>query len=408
MKQPRLVWTLRVTLVLSAFFAGAGGLALAALSWFAALAALMPKALIQALSRPPLPLVLVIVAIAWTCLSLTWSPYERPDQALKLALLSPLYLALPFLAAQLDETGRKKVRPLIVFAAAGCLLYLVMETVFHAPMTVSYKLGVENHDTDFATLMAMAERQLARGTVFALMLTGPAMLLLWRTRSRSCRIGAVCLLVLAFLAASGLGVEANLAGLLLALGLGALALRFPRRTLQVFIVATSAILMLAPALFTAGLALLPDFLRDAMPLSWAWRLEIWEHTLALIAERPITGHGLDIARVVDTSSMLRGMEIDLLPLHAHNAMLNIWLETGFVGALTWAFALNSLAVWLGRRPLGRDLCLMLVYVAAIWLVSVMLGIGVWQEWHHGALSLAIASALLCTSPALARPLRHSA
>lgn len=407
MKQPRIIWTFRIALPAAAFFAAAGGLGLAAVSGLTAIFAVTPKALFRALAPPALPVILIAAAIGWTCLSLIWSPYERPDQALKMALLTPLYLALPVIAAQLDEAGRVRVRPLIVFAAAGSLLFLTLEAVFQAPVTVSYKLGVEGFEADFETILAYAHRLLSRGTVFALMIAGPAIMLLCRAGSRPARIGAICLLMLALIAASGFSVEANLFALLIALGLAGLALRFPARTLQGLIVATAAMLMLAPFLFTAAIAVLPDAFRDALPLSWAWRLEIWDHTLGMIAERPITGHGLDIARVEDTTAMLREIEIDLLPLHAHNALLNIWVETGFVGALIWACALLSLAVWLSRRALQRDLCVLLVYVGTVWLVSVMLGIGVWQEWHHGALSLAVASAVLCVPPWLAGNLRHS-
>lgn len=407
MKQPRIVWTLRIALPAAAFFAAAGGLALAAVSGLAALFAMKPRALLSALERPPLTLMLLAAAIGWTCLSLIWSPYDRPDQAIKLALLTPLYLALPFFAAQLDEAGRAQVRPLIVAAAAASLLFVAVEALFQAPVTASYKLGVEGYDTDFATLLAFAHRLLARGTVFVLMIAGPAMLLLWRTGSRPLRIAAACLLALALIAASSFSVAANTAGLLMALALSALALRFPVRTLQGLLAGTAGILMLAPFLFAVALALVPDGFGDALPMSWAWRLEIWNHVLALIAERPLTGHGLDIARVDDSTAMLRGMQIDLLPLHSHNAMLSIWLETGFVGALLWACALLGLATRLARRPLGRDLCAMLVYAGTVWLVSVMLGIGVWQEWHHGALSLAVASALISASPSLAGNLRRS-
>lgn len=403
----RLVATFRTSLVLAAFFSAAGGLALAALSGVAALVAVTPRALVRALARPPLALILAALAIAWTCLSFAWSPYDRPDQAIKLALLTPLFLALPFFAGQLGEADRARVRPFVIFAAASSLLFLTIEALLQAPVTLSYKLDVEGYAPDHGAILDLSHRMLSRGAVPALMLAGPAALLLWRSGHRAARTGALVLLLLSVFVAAGFSVEANIVALAGGLALAALAWRFPQRTLPGLLVATSLVLVLAPFLFRIALSVLPESLIASLPISWAWRIEIWDHALTRIAERPLTGHGLDAARAIEETVMLRGMEIDLLPLHAHNAGLTIWLQTGFVGALLWAFTLWSAAVWIARRTVERDLAMMVVYVAGVWLISVMLGIGVWQEWHHGALSLAIAGALIGSRAKLAGDLRRS-
>lgn len=392
----RQVWTFRAAFPLAAFFAVAGGLGLAAAAGLASLAAMTPRALVRALRHPPAALILFAAAIGWSALSLFWSPYDRPDQALKLLLLTPLYLALPFAAAQIDEDLRRRLHGVILFSAAAALLLLVFEMMAGAPLTTSYKVDVEGQTSDPEALALLAYRLLGRGVLFAELLAGPAMLLLWRTGVPALRAGAACMLLLAAIAVVSGQTDANIVALAGALILGACALRWPRRTLQISLAGTGALIVLSPVLFAAGLALLPDGLQDQLPSSWVWRLEIWRFVLGLIGDAPLIGQGLDAARQIEATTMLRGFEADLLPLHAHNAGLHIWLETGLVGALLFGGALIAFARRIHSMVPGRDLAAMLAFIGAYWTISVMLGFGVWQEWHHGALSLAIAGAILTT------------
>ena len=52
------------------------------------------------------------------------------------------------------------------------------------------------------------------------------------------------------------------------------------------------------------------------------------------------------------------------------------------------------AAGLGRARLNRDQITALSYVGGLWLVSIMLGYGVYQEWHHAALALGAFAAFL--------------
>lgn len=126
----------------------------------------------------------------------------------------------------------------------------------------------------------------------------------------------------------------------------------------------------------------------------ALALEIWSFAVDRIAEKPVLGHGLDSGRTLSEVVMLRGMEIERMPIHAHHAGLHIWMETGAIGALLAAAALMALARSAGRSALNAPLSAALGFSGAVWLASVMLGYGVWQEWHHGALAFALGSAFI--------------
>ena len=56
--------------------------------------------------------------------------------------------------------------------------------------------------------------------------------------------------------------------------------------------------------------------------SWGSRLEIWRFVSGLVENKPLFGWGLDSSRVFP----------GLIPLHPHNAAVQIWFELGAVGA----------------------------------------------------------------------------
>lgn len=143
------------------------------------------------------------------------------------------------------------------------------------------------------------------------------------------------------------------------------------------------------------------FLVERSPDSWAIRAVIWRFVSARIAEAPLIGHGLDASRgYADEITTTRGIEHGLVPLHPHNGPLQIWLETGLIGA-----ALASACVIIGTAMAARALkgsrlarasaCATLAAGAVIANVS----FGVWQEWWIAALftAAALAGAARATS-----------
>ena len=132
---------------------------------------------------------------------------------------------------------------------------------------------------------------------------------------------------------------------------------------------------------------------ERLPPSAAHRLMIWDFTMQRIAERPLLGWGMEASRTVPggrdpaTPGMLerfgirspeyRGFfaapQTQMLPLHPHNAALQIHLELGLIGAALAAGLVLSLA-WAARdKPLASA-------VMASAAITGMLSFGVWQAW----------------------------
>jgi O-antigen ligase len=113
----------------------------------------------------------------------------------------------------------------------------------------------------------------------------------------------------------------------------------------------------------------------------AWhRLEIWSFVGRHIDEKPAFGWGLDASRAIPGGTDLTPEGRPWLPLHPHNAMLQVWLELGVLGA-AW-LALFVARLWLALGAVGWPR----LYTAAaggslVTGITVALGsYGIWQEW----------------------------
>jgi exopolysaccharide production protein ExoQ len=135
-----------------------------------------------------------------------------------------------------------------------------------------------------------------------------------------------------------------------------------------------------PGLFAAA-----DSLKD----SASHRLLIWSFTGDHIAARPFLGWGLDSSRAIPGGNREARPGQNWLPLHPHDAALQVWLELGIPGAALFAV----LAAWfwlrLERLAGGR------AYRAAAGgsltaaLAPLFAAYGVWQEWWIGTLALTL-------------------
>ncbi len=389
-------WIFAGACALSALMTVGGGLGLAPVAALTGLLLLwfVRRSLIALIQRRPPALILAAGFLVWAIASYLWSPYDRPDQALKLLAGPALFALVPLAASSLDDDARARAAQAFVALAVACAVYFLAEALFDARFAHEYKMAVEGYGDPQAS-HAIAVRALSRGATPFILFAGPALILMWARGGAALRGFAAFTALAAVLAASAFEVEANIVALAAAAiaGLGAFAA--PRRMLQLILLAAAGLILAAPLFVRLGLIVLPADATEVLPVSWAWRIEIYTYTLERIAERPLLGWGLDAARVLSEPATLRGVEIDRLPLHAHNAGLHIWLETGAVGAVLSAGALAAMALTLNRSAPEPAVAAGVAWVLAGWLATVTFGYGVWQEWHHGALALALAGAMLC-------------
>ncbi len=117
-----------------------------------------------------------------------------------------------------------------------------------------------------------------------------------------------------------------------------------------------------------------------LPKNWQHRLYIWQFAAEKIAERPFFGWGFDASRDIAGGSENVANFSAVLPLHPHNAALQLWLELGVPGVAIVLVLLSHLFLGLARSGLGRARIALAAAMAIAYLVIANIGFGVWQNW----------------------------
>jgi O-antigen ligase len=180
------------------------------------------------------------------------------------------------------------------------------------------------------------------------------------------------------------------------------ALAWPRWINQIMGVAITIGILTAPLIPS----LLPNPLVPSKNLEFfspssAHRILIWKNTAEHIKQKLFIGSGLDATRGLYTakdriiydfpSSLSNGAAYSVfyepIPLHPHNAILQLWLELGAVGALIGlGLLLAILRSIRGGRLLRMDQAVALgLFSTTLTLASISFGI--WQGWWLSSILL---------------------
>ncbi len=384
---------------------------------FAPLAVLVPKALaalalIATLAALPvyaavgerLPQVLRWAAFAlaamlvWAAIGGLWA--EFPDQArarlVKLAFISAVGLLLVAGTLALEQPYRDRIGAALCLGVALALAVMAVDALGNGALRKTI------HDDP----AYYGGAGLNRGATVIVLMVWPAVAWLWQ-RARDSGKGAVrgaALLLIVALISVLLLLESNSAEVAFVVGA------------VVFVV-----VVVAPGIATRGLAALVALGTMAAPIlpitvlspnvAYEWvsqisatavhRIYIWRFVSDRILERRFTGWGLDASRSIpgadtyivqfDRSLPFQPYgEMTALPLHPHNAPLQLWLELGLPGAALFALLCGGLLLGVAR---GLPRRLPAAAASAAILVAVALSsfsYGVWQTWWLAALWLAAA------------------
>ena len=128
-----------------------------------------------------------------------------------------------------------------------------------------------------------------------------------------------------------------------------------------------------------------DRVGHAIRPSWAIRLGIWRFAVDRVVQHPLRGWGFDSARTFEPA----------IPLHPHDAALQVWLELGLPGALLVT------ALWLGLlrcAASGPDRLQRATAAAGVtaYLTIGAVSFGVWQPWWLAVGVLAMLGAVVAT------------
>jgi O-antigen ligase len=112
-----------------------------------------------------------------------------------------------------------------------------------------------------------------------------------------------------------------------------------------------------------------------------WRLAIWRRVLEVIHKDPIFGQGLGVLRTMKETIPTGKFAGELyVPNHAHNMVLQLWAETGAIGASLVVVAILSASF---RMPQPRALSVAGFLAAALagqFMAIALVSFDLWNDW----------------------------
>jgi O-antigen ligase len=330
--------------------------------------------------------------LLWGAFSALWSvdPLRGLAVSLRLAGLSVVGLALAS-AAQLVVAVRR----------LGLLLFIGMALGI---ATVAVEITTGGRLSALLSDRAFWPTQLNQASISLALLALPA------SATLVCLGQPIIAILLAAAVAATVYVLAGTAAkVVLVFGLAVGLLLYRARPMLAWVALMVSVLAIITAPLTFGrLARLSGLgeIADSVKISAGHRLLIWSFAGDRIAERPLTGWGLDSSRAIPGGEDPIRLGEAWMPLHPHNAALQVWLELGAPGAALFALIVAifwsavSRVEWppLFAAAAGAGL--------AIALVGCFTTYGIWQEWWLGTLSFSLFLVLVMGRLSACAPVRR--
>ncbi|WP_417487555.1 O-antigen ligase family protein [Maricaulis sp.] len=356
--------------------------------------------------RTPWALYGVAAFLGWALVSYLWSPHDDPGQIWRTGLGVPLYILFAIRVGQVDRVWQRRIEAAMLFMVIALGLFLLSEAVFDGASTRGFKLAAEdNPDQSEFGINILVNRSLGHATVPLLLMCMPVALISWREGGP---VIGVFVLLLGAVASFSFDTEVNMVAFVLGSIAAALAAFWPRTMMASLFGLLAGSVIVLPLILPGLIDVLPDSWRAALPASFEWRLQIWSYTGDLIREQPWIGYGLDASRPLSGEAEVfafgRLHNVEVLPLHPHNATLHVWLETGAVGAALLAGVLVALGGRIAAaQQLSRLQAVGVAWVVVVYVTLIVFSYGVWQEWHQGTVALAATSVFFLAARKPGRP-----
>lgn len=338
--------------------------------------------------RPLLPMYALVALALWSLISLAWTP-APPDlarlkkfgaveafTAIKLFLQLGLYGAAVAMLGEMSTRSARLASRVMLVCAALLVLVTCLDGLLGAPIYQAIRAASGDPLTPDLAMV-----KVSMGTYPLILLFWPCARVLGASsfKGRGVLVGLLFLLIL--VVAHVTGADAPVAALLMG-GLVWLGVRFVGKPVaRALIPLVPAVFIFAPmAMLWGETSGLVAWMHTLAPPSWDHRLNIWAFATERILEHPMRGWGIDASRSFGSA----------IPLHTHNAPLQIWLELGAFGAAMaaafYAWIIDGVLAWTAADR--RDGA-MAAGALVSYLVVSGFSFGVWQEWWLALGALAV-------------------
>jgi exopolysaccharide production protein ExoQ len=328
--------------------------------------------------------------LAYALISLLWTidAAEGFDGWVRISFGALFGLAMVGNAASLDEADRARVGRWLVVGTAAAIALLLAQLASQHIFGFNDSFASRWHGPE-TNLWALFNRPIG---ILAIVLP-VATLAAYRIYGAIAGIVLLAAGVFCVFNFNSMGAE-----LAIAAGAGAAIFTgaFVKRGAAILTVALAAGILAAPFIASAPQLETLSQRRD-ISVSIYHRAAIWHFTAGKILEQPAFGWGMHASRTMPESKRQIAPGAELIPLHPHNAALQIWLELGLVGAVAAAAAMLAL----GRRIRGDRATRAALAGALLAAVAVgSVGYGIWQGWWMGALWILVALGAAMSPPKL--------
>ena len=327
----------------------------------------------RAMLRRPIGL-LCLAFLLFGAVSISWGHHFKTSIAAYGEVLLAGGSALVLHAALPRPAPSWAMKLAAIALALGCLT-IVAE--LSTNMAFRSQLGVRSYVFIFK-----------RSVTAMLILFWPIAIWLWISGKRPVAVALFVLFGIAIWFASSSAAMMGLAGGLAVAILAALSLRTASFVLAG---ALAAAMLVAPVLGEAAMRVLPTHVVDRLHFAHAdQRIDVWLSFGEVVKRRPIGGAGFGVSSRMAQEPVAQEVPEDrrvmLGAWHSHNGYLQLWAETGLVGAALAGGALVLLALGIAALPPAAGIAAAAVIgsAAAIMLV----GHGIWQGWWGAVLGVA--------------------
>ena len=387
-----------IVLVLTPIIAHAGGLGFVPLVFLMGLAGLVFCLISRRFTFTKVQQALVVFTL-YLCLSANWSPYETNifiTNYNKLLIMSiALYWSVYLFDLAANKNSKKLITLILIMSFLEAIV-LFVDIKTHYSITMAIQTLYTSEDQLYR--LVQTEMNLGHAIIFLVLLLSPVLVFIFSRYSKYTSLIASVIIVSLIIFASILnhlviGIFSVIA-VLLSMGFGYI---YPRFAPSFFIFLSILAIIFAPVLAYFSFLITEPGLTD-LPMSWDHRFRMWGYCWNIISEHPFVGAGFDASRTFNDSFIAQdGRNLSLLSLHPHNLGIQIWTETGLVGATLASILLLSLI-----KPLKKIInnsksssAYSGVIVASLTISS--LTIGAWQLWWWSAVFLALGITKLVNS-----------
>lgn len=350
--------------------------------------------------------VALIAFLTWLCLAALWSPYKSDDLLTNYIKLLLMVIVFYWSRPLFEYAGRRRPRRLqhllmaMVFFTAGIL---IIDLLSGLGLTLFFNPTDDFNEKIFKIIDA--EMNLGHSITILVLLAAPAALLM-RARLPNTFARPVMILFLLLLgwAAWLNGLTVGLLGVIGVISAAIAGYIYPRHVPKALLCLAIAAIIFAPILSY----LASHYAANApsnLPASWDHRLRMWGYCWDVIVDHPLRGAGFDASRTFSETYIAKdGREITTVSLHPHNAGIQIWAETGFIGALLASAVIATLFKPVSEfvKSRGHAGAVSGVIIAVIIISS--LTYGAWQFWWWGCVFFAVGTLHLLPAPRRPIPL----